>query len=427
MVGNLKNIITNIRKPQGIKENKVILNALFLYASPVIMGLLSFIFWLIVSRFINAEDVGIITTLINIAAVITILSLMGINSVIIRILPNIKNKEAFVGTSILVVVVTSIIISSVAYGFVRSSSLSVNIIMYVTMAMIATVSSINTIVDSYFTGNSTPKYSLIKNITFSIVKLVLLAILYVWATRYSVLCVLLVSILIGFLTSLYYLKKVGIKKLIISTEVLSIFKNNWLFALSNYIAHSLHHGCVLLMPVVVTMLVGGEFGAYFYIAWMFVMQLYFASDSISMSLFAEGSDDIENFRKQMTKCFKLITIINIVGIIVLVGVGKYILWIFGEAYSVQGYHTLIILTVASLPFSIIVMYKAILRVNKNVVELSLTWIALMAIAFVGSAYFVPKYGINGASLSWLCGNILVASYIIIKNKGLLFFKGISKK
>jgi len=402
------------------KENRIFKNALYLYASPLVMGLLGFAFWLVVARFVSAEEIGINTSLINLATVATTLSLLGLNSMIIRVLPGIKGKGVFIGTSSLIVVGSSVVTILIVYAFVRNNPvLAVDTWVFILMAALTIVVTLSTITDSYFISETKPQYPLIRNTIYAVVKIVFVGFILIWASKYNILSIWLAAVVGGLILSYYFMIRMKAYPFRVSSVPLKIIAANWRFGLSNYITHSLHHGTILLLPVLVTSLAGGTDGAYFYIPWMLAGQVYYASDSVAMSLFAEGSNNEATFLPQLKRCLKFVGLISLAGTIFLIAFGKYILWIFGSSYSTQGYSVLVMLAGASIPFSIVVLYKALLRVYKKTLELALVWIVLIGGSFIGAYILVPLYGIIAAADSWLYCNILVAIFILFRSYKLI--------
>ena len=85
-----------------IKNNILFRNAFNLMLSSGIISLFGFVFWIIVARSYSSHDVGIATTLISSALLISLLGQAGFDTTFIRFLPKAKNKNAHISTGIIV-------------------------------------------------------------------------------------------------------------------------------------------------------------------------------------------------------------------------------------------------------------------------------------------------------------------------------------
>lgn len=396
-------------------KHRMIVNAVYLYASPTIMGLLGFVFWVIVARVISAEQVGLSVTAINIAAIMGGISFIGLNSLLIRFLPGESDKRPLFGTAVFIGAGTSLLVSIAALAFVKLTIFSQGTLAaMVLMLIIALLVNTSAMIDGFFVSTRNPKVVMFRNVAFAVGKIALIVLAFIWATHYGILAIWLLSLVIGLLLSLYFLHKNGVGSLVVSKDASRIIRDNWRFSFSNYIVHTLHHGCLLFMPVFVTYHLGAEQGAYFYMAWMIALQLYYASDSIAMSLFAEGSNNVGSFGAQFKKGVKVVALVTVIGVLLFIIFGRYFLLPFGIDYSQEGTAVLSVLALSAIPFGVIVLYKAWLRVKKANLELALVWVALIAISFSSGHYLAAGMGKMGIVYSWIGANCIVAMYIPIR-------------
>src|SRR4029079_19185891 len=70
-----------------------------------------FFFWIIVARFYSTEDVGIATALFSLSSLIASLSLLGLNTGLLKYLPALDQKNEKINTSIFVVIVVTILLA----------------------------------------------------------------------------------------------------------------------------------------------------------------------------------------------------------------------------------------------------------------------------------------------------------------------------
>ena len=68
----------------ALKGDHLVQNSFFIMLSTATMGGLGFLFWVLNAHLFNPAQIGIATTLISAAALISYLSLLGFNSTFIR-------------------------------------------------------------------------------------------------------------------------------------------------------------------------------------------------------------------------------------------------------------------------------------------------------------------------------------------------------
>ena len=135
------------------------------------------------------------------------------------------------------------------------------------------------------------------------------------------------------------------------------------------------------MPLIIINILSADMSAYFYVAWMIANLFFVVSYSTSSSLLAESSHNVQDLRKQVIKAVKFIFIILIPAIIVIYFMGEYLLYLFGEKYSVESINLLRILVISSIPVAINEIYISICRLKKKIVPVIAIygWVALFTI------------------------------------------------
>src|SRR4030042_2787394 len=174
----------------------------------------------------------------------------------------------------------------------------------------------------------------------------------------------------------------------------------------------------MVLPIMVVNLLGAEQNAYFYIAWTIATLLPAIPYSISMSLFAEGSNFEDKLRENVIKSLKLTFMLLIPAVVLTVLVGKWRLLAFGQSYSTNALHLLWILAISSLPMAINYIYTSILQVTNRIKELVVIW-GFIAIAVLVVSYLVmPTTGIMAIGYAWLGVHCVVAIYVIVSTRQL---------
>lgn len=326
-------------------------NSIFLMLSTGIGAFFGFFFWVINAHLYSAEQVGIGTTIISSMTLISSFSILGLENGIIRYLPTSKRKNQKINTSFVLVSLMSILISIIYLIFLKAISPKLlfvreNIIFSLLFILFVVFNSLNVITENVFIAYRSSKFILIKNSISSIVKLIL-PIFLVALGAYGIFVSTGIAITIAFLFGLMILilRFNYLPKSIIDRNVV---KRMIKFSLGNYVAVNLGGLPSMVLPILITNLIGAKFSAYFYIDMMIASLLYIIPTAISQSLFAEGSYSEMELKIHLKKAMKIIFLIIIPAIIIIFIFGNYILLVFGKKYSEEGFILLKLLSISGI-------------------------------------------------------------------------------
>ena len=390
-----------------------------------VMAVLGFFFWIINARLYSTEVVGIGTTLISLMTLISSFSILGLDNGLIRYLPTSNRKNKKINTSFTLVTLMSILISVMYLIFLKTFSpkllfIRENIIFSIMFILFIVFSSLNIISESVFIAHRSSKYVLIKNIIFSIAKLILPFIL-ITLGAYGIFMSVGIALVIAFGFGLFFL----IRKyhyFFKPTINLVILKKITKFSLGNYTAGFLGGFSAMVLPILITNTIGATYTAYFYMDMMVVSLIYVIPIATSQALFAEGSYNELELKINLKKAILIISIIIIPVIIITVFLGKFILLAFGKDYSNEGLLLLRLLAISGIFISINSVIGTILRVKHKI--MILIYINLInTIIILGLSYLFLSKGLLGIGLAWMIGQGLVSLiYLgIIANKRFIQF------
>jgi O-antigen/teichoic acid export membrane protein len=385
-------------------------NAIYLMLSIGVMAVLGFLFWIINARLYSAEQVGIGTTLISVMTLISSFSILGLDNGIIRYLPASERKNAKINTSFTSVALMSILTSAIYLIFLKTFSPKLlfvreNIIFSLLFVVFIVFTSLNTISENVFIAYRSSKYVLIKNIIFSIIKLILPFALIVLGT-YGIFMSVGIAVTIAFAISLIFL----IRKYSYSfrpTINKDIVKTMIKFSLGNYTSGFIGGLPAMVLPILITNIIGAKYSAYFYMDMMIASLLFVIPMATSQSLFAEGSYSESELKIHLKKAIKIITIIIIPAIIIVVFLGKYILLAFGKSYSNEGIQFLRLLSLSSIFVSFNYVFETILRIKHRIKELIYINF-IKAISILGLSYLLLAKGLYGIGFAWIIGQGLAS-------------------
>ncbi len=403
---------------KSVMNDSLYRNSIYLMASTGVMSVLGFVFWIIVARFFDSNDVGLATAMISVMGIIVAISSLGLNIALVRFLPKSNLKNNKINTVFNIVTVVIIIISSLYLLLIEFLTpnlmfIKENIFLALSFIFFMVIAGLNHILESIFIAFRDTKYNLYRNLIYSIVK-VILPLIFVFFGFLGAF-VIYSSWMIGVLFGVIYCFFILITKYKYRPSFAiydSILKNIRGYSFDNYIAGTLLLVVSLLMPIIVLNKLGAEQAAYYYIPMMLANLLYTIPYSSSNSLFAEGSYDEKELKKLIFKSIKIIGFLLLIACIVIFIFGKYILNIFGENYAIEGLDLLKLFAISSFFVAFNHISSTILRI-KNKTKILILINTINGILLISLSLFFLSMGIVGLGYAFLINQLLIGVIYII--------------
>jgi len=408
----------DIRTILGDLRSPLYRNSIFLMGNTLVTAGLGFFFWMVVARFYTEAEVGWGAAIISIISLLAALSRLGFNASLTRFLPKAEKPVDMInscltlsGITALAVAAASVVglhIWSPALGFIRENAIFS--IAFVFFVLFGTLSGVT---DSIFIARRRAEFVLSKNAIFSLLRIPLPIFLVLFFHAFGIVASWGIAVAIAFAVSLFlFLPKVqNLHKPVPQLNV-SIIGDMWQYSASNYLASLFASAPALVLPIMVVNLLGAEQNAYFYVAWMIASLLFAIPIAVSQALFAEGSHFETELWVNVRKSFKFIFLLLVPAIILIVLLGKWLLFLFGGGYSTSGLFVLRILGVSSVFIGTNNIYATILRVSDRIKELVLILAFPAAAVLLGSYFVIPAIGIAGIGYIWLAAQGIVSIYAI---------------
>jgi O-antigen/teichoic acid export membrane protein len=190
------------------------------------------------------------------------------------------------------------------------------------------------------------------------------------------------------------------------------------FSLGNYIAGFIGGLPAMVLPILITNIIGAKFSAYFYLDMMIANLLYIIPMATSQSLFAEGSYSETELKVQLKKAIKIISLLLVPAILVTFLFGKYILLAFGKEYSSEGVIFLQILAISGIFISINCIGNSIFYI-KHRIKL------IILVNFIGASIILPlsimliHQNLLGIGVGWMLGQGIISVIYLLFIKKLL--------
>jgi O-antigen/teichoic acid export membrane protein len=351
-------------------------------------------------------------------------SILGLGNGLVRYLPTSERKNKKINTSFTIVTLMSILISVIYLIFLKTFSPKLlfvreNIIFSLLFILFVIFNSLNIISENVFIAYRSSKFLLIKNTISSIVKLIF-PILLVTIGAYGIFMSMGIATAIAFLLSMVFLifRFNYLPKPIID---ISVVKRMTKFSLGNYTATLIGGLPPMVLPILITNLIGAKFSAYFYMDMMIASFLYIIPIATSQSLFAEGSHSETELKMHLKKAIKIISIIIIPAIIIIFLFGNYILLVFGKEYSYEGFILLKFLSISGIFLSINAIGSTILNIKHKIKLLILLSLINTIIILSLSVFFIKMnlFGVVGVGIGYIAGHGITATIYLFLIKRLL--------
>lgn len=412
-----------IRIPKNFSELKEHLNdplfknSYFLMGNTIFYAVTGFFFWFIAARLFSVSDVGLGSAIVSAMGLLSIFSLLGFDISLIRYLPQEEDKKGLINSSFTIVFLNTLLLSlifllglsiwSPALIILKSSLTFSLLFIFFTI-----FTSLSTLQVSVFLAFRVAKYSFFQSIA-NIVRLLILPFLIVF-NAFGIFSAYGFAFILTFFVGNNLISKVYPSYRLIPTIKKRIISDMFQYSFGNYVTIILGSAPILLLPILVLNILGPVINAYFFIAWTIASILSNIPYAISRSLLAEGSISKNNFDVNIRKSLKFSLLLLVLSILVIFILGKYILLIFGQSYVVNSFDTLIILSVATIPYSIIQIYAGIKRVEKDINPIIIIYASILISTIISSYLLAQIAGLVGVSFSWLASNGVAAIFIAPK-------------
>jgi O-antigen/teichoic acid export membrane protein len=387
-------------------------------------AVIGFLFWTIAARLYSPESVGIGAALISALGLITTFSLLGFDISMLRFQDKF-DKNAIYNTCIWVVTIASLIISIIFLLLIDIISPNIVIIRgyWYLFVFFAVLESLIFITGRAYLAFRKGFLFFIQTISLSL--RIPILFLFVSLDFLGIFLAMGIACIFTIIITIFMMSKIVTLKFEISKPFINTTAR---YSLLNYFSNITFAIPILIMPILILALLGGEAAAYYYIAFVFANLLLIIPDAFSLSFLIEGGKKVGQLRKETMKTLKtniLILVPFVVGIFLF---GQKILEIFGPSY-VEGFPLLCWLAISSFFVSVFHMFlsaKNIQILPEKVLIMNIIRLGLI----IGLSYpLLIQFGIIGFGYAWVITYVILDVIIFItvqKPKWLLIFSGIKE-
>lgn len=398
----------------------IVKNSAFLMLNSAFSAILGFVFLSVITRYYDAEAIGLFSAIISSVSLLAILSKLGFDIGLIRFLSESDEPEYLINSCFIITGAFAILISILFLYSINIWAPPIKFISYdntfsILFVIAVLFSVIYSLQSSLFIAKRCSEYTIPPNLMSNLAKIMLAIGFFsgglvgiLIAHTFGVLC----SCLLGFFVLDKYLN-IKPKLLLRVGLIKKIFK----YSFGNYIAGIIANLPSLVLPLIVVNMLGASTGALFYIGWSIAQIIFIISGSVSTSFFAESSVNINDMHANLKKCLGLVYVPLLLVILIIFVSGDYLIkYILGSIYSYDATKLLFIFSISSIPLAFNEISINRKKIEKDVTKVFIYSLLLSSSILLFSGYLLSKIGLLGVGTGFLIGQIITFFIIIIDER-----------
>jgi O-antigen/teichoic acid export membrane protein len=400
------------RLVRRVRGDPLLRNSFYLTSTSVTVAAFGFAFWLLNSRLFTAGQIGAATTLISGATLISYISLFGFNSTFIRFLPTSRQKDEEINTGLLIVFSVALLAATLYVLLIprfapRLDFVSGSLVYGMGFVVLTAFWAVNLATDSVFIAFRRAQYNLVVDGFIQGATKLALPALVVGLGAYGVFLSSGLAAAAAVLASLLLMaRSIGYRpRLVLSAGVL---RRTWHYSAGNYLASLLALAPVLVAPIIVLDVRGPREAGFYYMAFQCATILFAFGYAVSQSMFAEGSHDGADLRTLLRRSARVLVLVYVPASIVVALLARWILLLFGPAYSVNATSALTVFALSAPFVALLAASTTVLRVRKWLRAIVATNL-VYAVVILGLGIPAASHGLAWVAASWLIGNVLACA------------------
>lgn len=393
---------------QRLYGDSLLRNSVYLMLTTGAMAAFGFVFWIICARLFSTIEIGIATSLISAMTLIADISVLGLDSTFVRVLPLAENKNRLINTGLAISAAVAAILSA-GYLFLIPFTTPLlgiareNLIYAAGFVAVSILTVANTLAGNVFIAFRNAKYNFINDGCVNGSVKLLLSFLLAGMGAYGIFGAFGIAMLAtAALSFTFLMARFSFKpELRIDKPVL---RDVFHYSFSNYLANIFIIAPALVVPLIVINRLGAAAAGYYYMAFMIANLLYSISYSVSQSLFAEGSCEGASLDKLLKRAAAIVIAIMIPAGVITAAAGPLVLQFFGRSYDVQGSQIIVLLALAAPAIAAAYLGITVLRImrkTKTLIAASFVYFFVVCAA----AAILSGRGLAWVAAAWIAGGI----------------------
>ncbi|MDD5289019.1 MAG: lipopolysaccharide biosynthesis protein [Dehalococcoidales bacterium] len=412
--------------PAGIKTQvrslfgtSILRNSIYLILNSIVPAVTGFVFWTVATRLYTTVEIGLASSAISIMTLLMLLSSLGLEVGLIRFMPESGSgtteflNTCFTVAGMVALVVSVVFVMGLNIWAPSLSNIRQDIVLPMVFVILTVTFAVYSLLHHTFVARRRTEFALIQTVVFSLLRFVPIILLSSYLHGFAIFVAWGIALIAAMISGFIMLRRVQPDYRPYFRVNTRMIRDMGHFSLSNYLANLLWMAPGLVLPLMVVNRLGAESGAYFYIGWAFAGIILLIPPAISLSLFAEGSNNQKNLSQNVTRSLKMTIVFVAPAIAVCFPLGEKALALFGKDYSSNSTQLLWLLAVAALPASINQVYFSVQRVRERVRSMIAINVFITVLTLALSYFLLPVMGIVGAGISYLLAQTIPAAAVSV--------------
>ncbi len=411
------------KKFTELKEDSLLKNAAYLFGVLVVSSLAGFITWAITARLYNQEDVGIATSVLSIAQLISLTATLGLGTGLVRFLSTAGNPAQMVNTTFTVTGTASVILS---LGYLMGiklwapslHSLSQNPLYTIGFIFFVLFLALATLVQQVFQACRESRFAFWQVLAAGLLRLVFSVLLIPMGSMGILLAVLISTFLAMTGSSLLFLPKVIENYRWRPALSMPVFKQLIPYSIGAHLAGVVAQAPILYTPSLLLESMGAQSSAAAYLSMMIGSMIGMPGQALAVSAFAESSAPVAERKSIFTRSTRISLVITVALALLSALFAPWILSIFGKTYATEGAPLIYWFAFAAPIASLNKLGFSVFQVQKRIITLfSLNLVSTVAY-FLSMYLMLSRWDLQAVGFGWLVAQAAFA---------LLFFGDMIKK
>lgn len=395
-------------------------NSLYVLGATGISAVSGFVFWIIAAQNTSPADVGVTQGAL---AAATLLKSIGDFGLSFSVIYYASSKQENAGPLINTVISAGWLISfatSLTFILLIIPTFSDGLIiiredayLFVAFALFTAVDAILALQDAAMLSQKRGDYVFWRNMACNIPPIFIVLILTQFSqdVRALFIAYTIPNMIVGIIIGKYVLPRQFEGYRFFGKFDLSVMKRIASYGIANHMGNLLWGIPSYVLPIIAVNVLLPDLSGYFNTNWLLFTFLLIIPRSVTLSMFVEGSSDMEQLLPIAVRSMGMILILSFPITVFLWFFGEFVLSIFGEDYATVD--TLHILLLSVVPFAINSVFFVMLRVQKQLTLL----VFYSGFVAGGVVFFIwllaDPTAMEGIATGWLIGHSIPAALITL--------------
>jgi O-antigen/teichoic acid export membrane protein len=386
-------------------------NSAAIMLSVVASGAFGQLTWLVAARLSTPHEVGIASAYMSGALLCAQMSLLGLGSAVIALLPRYRQHPIDLLRTLLTSVAAGGLVAGGVYVFVAATVLH-ELGAFVAEPGVAPVVLVQAVLlpvavmfDQAAVALRRADGVLVRSVIGGVVRVGLLLALWLVDATDGVRALSITLAWVGSTLLACLLGNAQLRQVLPGFTFRPTLKRDLVrmglgVGLPNHFVSLVMIGPGLIISILVAELLSPTLNAYWYVAWMLAGIVFVVPSSNGLALFAEVANHPERLRQGIRQCIRTSLAFGLPLAAVLALAADWVLPLLGESYR-AGVMPMRLMAVAVLPLTFVETYVATCRAMRNLTEPAITCALGGLLTIVAAGAGGVMFGLNGVALAWL--------------------------